>query len=281
LALWAKSMLKDAEAARPEMPAGVEDRQADAWEPLLVVADLAGVEWPQKAREAAVALVTVARETPVSLNLRLLEDLRTVFLNRLVAIQQAQPHGQSTKTILDDLCALEDSPWQTINKGERLSPDQLSRRLRDYSVKRTNLRLTPGVRDQTKGYPIAPLADAWRRYLSLIPCDAVPPVTPVTKPLESFFEIAPGTEGTEGTLPREEGEGRPQLNTTRVEQLAKWWRKRIGQLLVELSPALAEEQAKKELRETLANEVQDTALDTEVGRVVKAANKSKAKRLTS
>jgi hypothetical protein len=28
----------------PEMPAGVEDRQADAWEPLLVVADLAGGE---------------------------------------------------------------------------------------------------------------------------------------------------------------------------------------------------------------------------------------------
>jgi hypothetical protein len=36
LAAWAKSVLKDAEAARPKMPAGVEDRQADAWEPLLV-----------------------------------------------------------------------------------------------------------------------------------------------------------------------------------------------------------------------------------------------------
>lgn len=82
-------------------------------------------------------------------------------------------------------------------------------------------------------------------------------------------------------MPREEGEGSPQLDITRVEQLAKWWRKRIGQLLVELSPALAEEQAKKELRETLANEVLDTALDTEVGRVVKAANKPKAKRVTA
>jgi hypothetical protein len=279
LSLWAKSVLKDAEAARPEMPAGVEDRQADAWEPLLVVADLAGGDWPRRAREAAVALVTVARETPVSLNLRLLEDLRTVFLNRLVAIEQAQPHGLNTKTILDDLCALEDSPWQTINKGERLSPDQLSRRLRDYSVKRTNLRLTPGVREQSKGYPIALLADAWRRYLSLVPCDAVPPVTKPT--LECYFEIAPGTGGTEVTLPQEEREGSPEVDMTRVEQLATWWRKRMGQLLGELSPALAEEQARKELRETLANEVADTALDTEVGRVVKAANKPKAKRVTS
>ena len=280
LAVWAKSMLKDAEAARPEMPAGVEDRQADAWEPLLVVADLAGGDWPRRAREAAMALVAVARETPVSLNLRLLEDLRTVFLNRLAAVEQAQPHGLSTKTIVDDLCALEDSPWQTINKGERLSPDQLSRRLRDYGVKRANLRLTPGVREQTKGYPIAPLADAWRRYLSVISCDAVPLVTPVTKSaLECYFEIALGTEGTGVTLPQGEGEASPQLATTRVVQLAKWWRKRMGQLLGELSPALAEEQAKKELRETLANEVPDTALDTEVGRVVKTANK--AGRVTS
>jgi len=275
LALWAKAVLKDAEAARPEMPVGVEDRQADAWEPLLVVADLARGEWPQKAREAAVALVTVARETPVSLNLRLLEDLRTVFLNRLVAIEQAQPHGLGTKTILDDLCALEDSPWQTINKGERLSPDQLSRRLRDYSVKRSNLRLTPGVREQTKGYPIAPLADAWRRYLPLIACDAVPTVTPVTKPaLEGYFEIAPGTEGTEGTMPREEREESPRLDAARIKQLAKWWRKRMGQLLGELSPALAEEQARKELRETLANEVLETAIEAEVGRIVKAAQTS-------
>jgi Protein of unknown function (DUF3631) len=280
LAAWAATVFREAEKLRPTMPEGVEDRQADAWEALIVFADLAGGEWPQKAREAALALVTIARETPVSLNLRLLEDLRTVFLNRLLAVEQAQPHGLSTKTILDDLCALEDSPWQTINKGERLSPDQLSRRLRDYSVKRTNLRLTHGVREQTKGYPIATLADAWRRYLSLIPCDAVPPVTPVTKPaLESYFEIAPGTEGTEVTLPQEKREA--QLDTTRVEQLAKWWCKRMGQLLGELSPALAEEQAKKELRETLANEMLDTALDTEVDRVVKAANKPKAKRVTS
>ena len=143
-------------------------------------------------------------------------------------------------------------------------------------MKRTNLRLTPGVREQTKGYPIAPLADAWRRYLSLIPCDAVPPVTPVTKPtLESYFEIASGTEVTEVTLPQEERGGKTQLDTNRVEQLARWWRKRMGQLLDELSPAVAEKQAKKELRETMANEVLDTALDTEVDRVAKAANKPK------
>ncbi len=52
----------------------------------------------------------------------------------------------------------------------------------------------------------------------------------------------------------------------------------MRQLLGELSPTLAEEH-RKELRETLANEVPDTALDTEVGRVLKAA-KAKAEGLT-
>jgi hypothetical protein len=41
LAAWARSVFDDAAAARPAMPEGVEDRQADCWEPLLVVADLA------------------------------------------------------------------------------------------------------------------------------------------------------------------------------------------------------------------------------------------------
>jgi len=52
--------------------------------------------------------------------------------------------------------------------------------------------------------------------------------------------------------------------------IVKWWFAEA--MMGELIPAMAEEQAKKELRETLANEVPDTVLDTEVGRVVKAAN---------
>ena len=79
------------------------------------------------------------------------------------------------------------------------------------------------------------------RLPSLSPCDAVPLVTPVTKSaLECYFEIVPGTEGTEVTLPQSEREGSPQLDTSRVVELAKWWRKRMGQLLGELIPGLAE-----------------------------------------
>jgi len=35
------------------MPAGIFNRAADNWRPLLAIADLAGGEWPERARQAA------------------------------------------------------------------------------------------------------------------------------------------------------------------------------------------------------------------------------------
>src|SRR5205807_80312 len=48
--------------ARPEIPEELNDRAADIWEPLLALAELAGGEWPAKAREAAVCLSANAQE---------------------------------------------------------------------------------------------------------------------------------------------------------------------------------------------------------------------------
>ena len=63
----------------PTMPLGVEDRDADVWEALLAVADAAGGRWPDRARCAAVTLVTATKSAPPSLGVRLLEDIRDVF----------------------------------------------------------------------------------------------------------------------------------------------------------------------------------------------------------
>jgi hypothetical protein len=62
------------------------------------------------------------------------------------------------------------------------------------------------------------------------------------------------------------------LDAPRVNELAKWWRRQVKLHLEELSPALAEDQARKELREVLAEQVQESALDTEIGRIARAAN---------
>jgi hypothetical protein len=123
---WTRRVAADAEHTRPVMPPSVEDRQADGWEPLLAVADLAGGLWPTLARDAAEALVAANRDTPASLNLKLLADLRTVFLNNLVAVACATPHGLPTKTLLEGLYALDDAPWATLNKGDAYTSSQLA-----------------------------------------------------------------------------------------------------------------------------------------------------------
>jgi hypothetical protein len=153
LAGWATTILDEATEARPAMPAGVEDRAADMWEPLLAVADIAGGDWPDRARAAAMALVAVAREVEPSLNIRLLADLRTVF---------GDEEQLTTKKIIADLCLLGDAPWNDL-KGKPITDDHLARRLRQYGVKSKTLRLDDD--HFAKGYARADLHDAWRRYL--------------------------------------------------------------------------------------------------------------------
>ena len=58
------------------MPAGVEDRDADVWEALLAVGDLAGARWGKMARNAAVAIVAASRRRAPSVGVLLLRDLQ-------------------------------------------------------------------------------------------------------------------------------------------------------------------------------------------------------------
>jgi hypothetical protein len=181
LAGWAATILDEATEARPDMPAGVEDRNADMWEPLLAVADIAGGEWPGRARAAAVALVAVAREVEPSLNIRLLADVRTVF---------GDEEQLPTKKILAELCLIEDAPWNDL-KGKPITNNQLARRLRQYGVKPKTLRLDDS--HFAKGYARADLHDVWRRYLSPSPDKAVTAVTPVTEPISCGLDVTPVT----------------------------------------------------------------------------------------
>ena len=47
LAAWAADVAEPVGDPWPDMPPGVADRPADVWEPLLMVADLAGGDWPK------------------------------------------------------------------------------------------------------------------------------------------------------------------------------------------------------------------------------------------
>lgn len=169
IAAWAAGVLTQAEGAWPDMPDGIEDRNADVWEALLTVADLAGGEWPKRARVAAVALVTESQQSTPSLGVRLLADLRTVFGGRDV---------MSTEVILNGLWALDEAPWGDL-RGKPLHNRGLANLLRPYGVRSTSVRVDEW---HGKGYRREDLHDAWMRYLG-------PPA----------YES--GTSGTAGTEP--------------------------------------------------------------------------------
>jgi hypothetical protein len=152
LAAWAATVVDEATEARPDMPAGIEDRNADVWESLFAIADIAGGDWPQRARVAAVSLVSVASEAETSLGLQLLADLRTVF---------GDADEMTTKDILAALAAIEEAPWSTVNNGKPIDARGLGNRLRQYSVKSKQIRFGD---KGFKGYYAADLAQAWRRY---------------------------------------------------------------------------------------------------------------------
>lgn len=136
----------------PDMPEGIEDRDADVWEALLAVADLAGGEWPERARRFAVSLVTQSADRAGSLGVLLLRDLRNLFqgYDRL-----------PTEHILERLNTLDESPWADI-RGKELDARGLSRRLAKYGVKPKVIRIGEGT---VRGYEAADLADPWSRYL--------------------------------------------------------------------------------------------------------------------
>jgi hypothetical protein len=150
---WARAHLAELEHATPAMP--LEDRAADTWEPLVAIADLAGSDWPARARAAAVVLAADAAEqdTDSSLGLRLLADLRTVFA--------AGEERLETKAVLERLCRLDESPWEDL-RGKRLDARALAGLLRPYAIKPKVIRLGDAT---PRGYERADLHDAWHRYL--------------------------------------------------------------------------------------------------------------------
>lgn len=138
----------------PELPEGVEDRDADVWEPLLMVADLAGGEWPARARAACLTFLEEKPASSVSLGVRLLADLKAIWPESAATMP--------TSEILRKLCDLDEAPWADLH-GEGLKPRKLAQLLGDYDIKSHDVWTGNGSR---KGYRREDLWDAWSRYVS-------------------------------------------------------------------------------------------------------------------
>jgi hypothetical protein len=153
---WAKSI---DEIDWPESPPEIQDRDADVWESLIAIADIIGGPWPERARVAAVALVAASKDAEPSLGIKLLTDCKVVF---------AHHEALSSKVLLKELIEIEESPWGDL-RGKPLDERGLARRLRQYQIKSTTVRIG---QDTPKGYRREDFHDAWARYVDPPPSPA-------------------------------------------------------------------------------------------------------------
>ena len=162
LSEWVESVAPELDSARPAMPAGVTDRRAEVWRALLAIADAAGGEWPERAREACEHFTLGSVGTPASLGIRLLTDLKAIFGDK---------DRMTTVDILEALTGMDEAPWGEMRSTRKpLDSRGLSGLLKKYEVGPATFKVD-GTGKTAKGYATYPtadqcgLADAWERWL--------------------------------------------------------------------------------------------------------------------
>lgn len=151
--------------AQPELPEDLNDRAADIWEPLLAIADLAGGDWAEKARQAAVALTVGAQEeSPIG---TLLLDIWVLLLQ-----QESDENNQWMKSsggvrmfsrdIVAGLNRSEDRPWVVMRRGKEVTERWLSQQLNPYGVRPRTIWIGEV---SAKGYMAEDFTETFRRYI--------------------------------------------------------------------------------------------------------------------
>lgn len=155
LARFASDYREAVRKARPHLPERLNDRAQDNWEPLLAIADVAGGDWPQQARQAALKL-SGSESDAMSVGVELLSDIQEIFdTNKIDRI--------FTADLITALCDDDEKPWATYNRGKAISPRQVSSRLHGYGVVSKSIRI--GY-DTKKGFHKDQFKEPFSRYLN-------------------------------------------------------------------------------------------------------------------
>ncbi len=140
--------------AQPEIPPRLNDRAGDIWEPLLVLADLAGGPWPELARQAALGLTAGLQEKSLvgALLLDLLCLFGTLSADRIFS-----------RDLVAHLNTLTDRPWMEMRRGKAITELWLAQQLRPYGIRSRTMWMGT---ESAKGYFQEDFGDVFQRYIS-------------------------------------------------------------------------------------------------------------------
>jgi Protein of unknown function (DUF3631) len=174
-ARWARDNAEAVRAANPQMPPGVFNREADNLRPLLAIADVAGGEWPGRARAAAMAGRQLSEDEASRLEL-LLGDIRDIFTEK-------KDQWISSAALIEALCEITPRPWAEYGRsGKPLTQNKLARLLKPLKIATGRLEVGD---ERARGYFRSHFDKAFERYLA--PAEAregdskCPPVREPTK----------------------------------------------------------------------------------------------------
>jgi hypothetical protein len=140
-------------AAEPDIPRELNDRAADIWEPLFVIADLAGGPWPQLARDAAIGVAAASADC---------NPIAVLLFDIFIQFQFAKTDRMFSSELVERLNAYNGRPWKDLLRGKPIDDRWLARQLSPYGIRPRNLRING---TQAKGYFMDDMIDTVRRYV--------------------------------------------------------------------------------------------------------------------
>jgi putative DNA primase/helicase len=158
LARFSDDYSEQVRQARPPLPESLNDRAQDNWEPLLAIAMTAGNEWLRIGTTAALKL-SGSEGASQTIGTELLSDIQEIF-------EEKQIDRISTAELIKALCADDEKPWSTYNRGLPIKPRQLSKKLKGYDIQSKTVRIGSGT---AKGYEKSQFEDAFFRYAASSP----------------------------------------------------------------------------------------------------------------
>lgn len=153
---FAEDYSEQVEAARPELPDGLNDRSKDNWEPLLAIAGCAGAEWVEQAVAAAIELSKASELHHVSISNELLSDIQYIFCSKGI-------DKISSAELVKELVRDDESVWTTFSRGKEITPRGVAGQLEKYGIQPRTVRLNK--HSTPKGYYAEDFKDAFARYL--------------------------------------------------------------------------------------------------------------------
>jgi putative DNA primase/helicase len=151
---WTMDNIATLKTAEPELPTGFDNRLGDNWRLMLAIADLAGGEWPDQARQAATAVAKIT--DALSVGVKLLADIRDIFASKAV-------HRIPSAELVEALVEIEGPPWANLKAGKPITKNGLALLLAPFGIASGNIRV--GGDRVAKGYQVAQFQDAFERYL--------------------------------------------------------------------------------------------------------------------